>query len=457
MVLGGCALPDRGTKKAVVMKRNTTNVVGNYELGKVLGSGDFDCRIRLCTHRSGATYAVKIYSKHLLSEAPWMWAQLAEAVQVMRTMPKNEHIIEMVECFETDTDLFILMQFVANSMSLYKIYSTPKESIVDMVRLTFEQKRKILEQVVIGLQHMHASGVAHLGVAPDHILLTQKNRVKISFLVACKNVAPGELLEGMAGTTHTVAPEILRQVPYDPFAADVWSLGVVLYFMLSGGTYPFDGANTSRHILAHSVRPLNPQIPVDARDLVGRMMAPDPAKRVSLKEVLAHPWLGAEHTTMRALVSADMEGKQLRIKMPPGDLTRREAAAFLIQGVWRFMRAANVRPREPSPALAGGAAAPSHYLRAGGVTSPTHSHNGGLLDGSEVEDAGPVATYMAGLPAELPSWVGATNQCDVCGRLPPPRIHSHKKPYETVATTFDSKKRSFASAVTDGYTADKAS
>ena len=314
-------------------------VVGQYELGAVLGTGDFDCRIRKCKHTiTGGEFAVKIYSKEVLSEAQWMWDQLAEAVQVMRSMPKNEHVVEMVECFETETHLYILMPYV-KSLSLYHWCHRSENT-----RVPIERKRQIFEQLVRGVAHMHKSRVAHLGIAPDHILLGDTD-VKISFLVACKNVTVSregqpEKITTTCGTTHTVAPEVLRHQPYDPFAADVWSCGVVLYFLLNNGRYPFDGANTTKHILHDDRRPCTSSVPVEARELIDRMLDNNPDTRITIRDVLGHPWTTRATKALRAEISWRDEAKtQLKIKLPNVALDPPEQAAMIIQSVWRFLKA----------------------------------------------------------------------------------------------------------------------
>lgn len=383
------------------------SIVGQYELNKVLGSGDFDCQIRQCTHRlTGTTYAVKIYSKEVLSEAPWMWDQLAEAVQVMRTMPKNDNIVEMVECFETPSNLYILMQFV-ESHSLYKLFHTPKPQ-----RVPLERKRFIFEQLVRGVLHMHNNGVAHLGIAPDHVLVGQTS-VKISFLVACKNVEPGSRITDFVGTTHTVAPEILRQIPFDPFKADVWSCGVVLYFIMNNGRYPFDGANTSKHILAapNSVRPLDGDVPPEVRDLIMAMMNVEASNRPSIAEVLTHPWVGSQtQSTVTTAVAVWDEGrKQIRVN-PPRGLAPKEQAAVIIQSVWRLtqQRAANAEEdadEHPQPATPREREVPS--------AREDRRHETPL--------------QRAKAKWQTDKW--DPTRCPACNNPPPQRVHPGTRPY----------------------------
>jgi serine/threonine protein kinase len=361
------------------------NIVGNYQLGKVMGTGDFDCTIRSCTHiTTGLQRAVRVYSKQVLAEKG-SWQQLADAVQVVRTLPRSERIVETVECFETASYLYILMAF-APGISLYKLLvlgpsqyqphppttstsSTSAENNnnnnsspagnnkhADLV-LDLNDKRIIFLQVLQGLQHLHSHDVAHMGLAPDHILIhwdrggsqsATKFSVRIGFLVACKKVEPGQKMSHLCGTTHTIAPEVLRQTEaYDPFLADIWSAGVVLYFMLSGGKYPFDGANTSKHILAHDVRPLDPAIPQEAKQLVHHMMHPDPNQRPTLAQVIDNAWLNNKtQMSSKSMLSViqnavtakrdDASGKII-VRVMPLMFPRKELAARVIQAVWRLV------------------------------------------------------------------------------------------------------------------------
>jgi serine/threonine protein kinase len=402
------------------MAVNPRNTVGNYVLREVLGTGDFDCRIRKCSHKeTNVEFAVKIYSKQVLRESRWMWDQLAEAVQVLRSMPKNEHVVEMVECFETETHLYILMPYV-KSLSLYHWCHDP-ERFVPAV----EKKRQIFEQFMRGIAHMHKNHVAHLGVAPDHILYSDSGEVKISFLVACKNVIVKDgvvdKISVTCGTTHTVAPEVLRHQPYDPFAADIWSCGVVLYFLLNNGRYPFDGANTTKHILRDERRPCDPGLPTEAMDLLDRMLDKTPETRITYRDVLAHPWVvkGAAKT-MHAEVSWANEAKtQLRIKLPDDpSRTQRDRSALTIQAVWRFVRAKSR------------GTAVTHVARdASSNSSLAH------ISAAETSDLQPAtALRLAQLKwKQNKKWDPAL--CGNCGHPPPQRVRPGQPPYPDAGVT----------------------
>nr|CCC91427.1 putative protein kinase [Trypanosoma congolense IL3000] len=330
--------------------------VGKYELGKVLASGYFDCRTRLCTHIvTGAQYVVRIYNKNTLAEAKWMWERIREAIHVMRTLPKHENIIEISELFETESSLYILMQLFA-PMHVTKMYTTDAPT-GERITVPIQRTKLLFTQVVRGLRHMHDCDVVHFGLAPDHVMVNSQDQVKIGGLVSCKYVPKGtKLCRDIRGTMHTVAPEVLRNGEYDPYLADAWSLGVLLYFMLHRGRYPHDGANTTKNILYHRIRPPDPNLPVEAQDLLRSLLSHDPTTRLRVEQIMDHPFFTMEHTDVM-MTDGHLSGPQsgapywkvsgtLGTPAWKGTLQQRlpysysseETAAYLIQQFYRAYR-----------------------------------------------------------------------------------------------------------------------
>ncbi|EAN94886.1 protein kinase, putative [Trypanosoma cruzi] len=329
-------------------------IVGKYELGKVLASGYFDCRTRLCTHIvTGAQYVVRIYNKSVLAEAQWMWDRTRDAINVMRTLPKHENLIETVECFETQTSLYILMQLFA-PLQVTKLYTSETAS-GHRVMIPIQQTKHYYAQVVRGLLHMHEHNVVHLGLAPDHVMVNDRDQVKIGYLVSCAYFPKGEMCHDIRGTTHTVAPEVLRNEGYDPYLADAWSMGVLLYFMLHHGRYPHDGANTTKNIMYNRIRPPDPTLSPDARDLLARLLHPTPSRRMRVENIMSHPFFAANQSDTdnaegrgagRFVVSSpetyctlDLATGEdtVNIQIPYG-LSRQEEAAYIIQHTYRAYR-----------------------------------------------------------------------------------------------------------------------
>lgn len=527
----GALTSRNGTEPAAAQQQH--QVVGKYALGKVLGSGDFDCRVRLCTHTStGAVYAVRIYEKKILREAPWIWHQLAEAVQVMRTMPKHENIVEMVECFETASSLFILMNFVKGTSLTRLMNESSKWSGVTagaggkggvlipqpppggarhhlgespVVRPIVSPNQpsastgippsvaddaaflsripRIMAQLLKGVYHMHANQYVHLGIAPDHILLTddEDHMVKITFLVMCRNAPPNCRFTMVTGTTHTTAPEVLLQydhVGYDPRKADAWSCGVVLYFLLSGGTYPFSGANAKRNIIENNIRPLDPRLPRPALDLVVRLLSYNPAHRLTVEEALRHPYVASalggagmagargeigriggapsRTPTLFGIISYWSENIQKPVirKIPQG-LTQEETSALWIQHAWLVVRRRRkellqLKAEREDKELLMGLGGTRHQSMTGGSKRTNNaiadafgamqmvdsddevdeSHSGRQKrgQGNEEDDVSPSLKLLA----TMPPWQKA-HMCPSCQRMPPPRVEPGKLPFPYVA------------------------
>ena len=109
-----------------------------------------------------------------------------------------------------------------------------------------------------------------------------------------KIIGPSNTASEPFGTLGYVAPEVLKKQPYT-FSCDVWSLGCIIYALLSG-SLPFDHESqkeTIRMTLSDELvfdLPCWDDVSPDAKDLVKKLMQKDPRNRISLANMLAHPW-----------------------------------------------------------------------------------------------------------------------------------------------------------------------
>jgi len=175
--------------------------------------------------------------------------------------------------------------------------------------------RKFMSQLLAGVQHCHSCGVAHRDLKLENVLLTKEGVVKvIDFGLShiYQKGANGDYdrsvpLREMCGSKSYAAPEVLSGAGYDGFLADVWSLGVCLFAMLSG-FFPLDeasnndwrygklvelqkkGRSTTKSVYAWYKRSCTHlSAPVVA--LLDGMLAIDPKERLTMPAVLSHPWL----------------------------------------------------------------------------------------------------------------------------------------------------------------------
>ena len=105
-------------------------------------------------------------------------------------------------------------------------------------RLSEEESRRIFKQIVYGLAHCHCRSVLHRDIKLDNILLDKNGDVKICDFGVSRVIKRSQRITEQCGTPAYIAPEIISDRGYSGFDADIWSLGVLLFAMVSG-TVPF--------------------------------------------------------------------------------------------------------------------------------------------------------------------------------------------------------------------------
>jgi serine/threonine protein kinase len=261
--------------------------VGKYELGKTLGSGSFS-KVKLGVDEQGNQYAVKIIDKAQLAREH-MEEQLKREIAVMK-MLNHPNVVKLYEVMQTQNNIYLVLELVTGG-ELF-------ERIVTAKRFDEDTGRKFFQQLVVGLHYCHKQGVAHRDLKPENLLLSDKDQLKImDFGLSnmqkggVKEQNSGSLLNTVCGTPNYVAPEVLKEQGYNGITADVWSCGVILFVMLAG-YLPFDDPNMN-HLFNKIERGdfrMAKHFTDPAKDLIGKMMVVDPMQRITLDQILSHPW-----------------------------------------------------------------------------------------------------------------------------------------------------------------------
>ena len=150
----------------------------------------------------------------------------------------------------------------------------------------------IFKQIILALKFIHENNIVHRDIKLDNILLDLDNNIKICDFGVSKIINKNDIMLEQCGTPAYIAPEILLNKGYEGFGVDIWSAGVVLYAMLSG-TVPFKGTNLKElHnlIISGNYQPIN-DISMEASHLINNLLEIDPKKRITIENILNHPWL----------------------------------------------------------------------------------------------------------------------------------------------------------------------
>ncbi|KAH6615479.1 hypothetical protein B0J18DRAFT_280962 [Chaetomium sp. MPI-SDFR-AT-0129] len=254
--------------------------VGNYTLGRLIGKGSFG-KVYLATHK------LTNGSKVVLKSANKDDSNLAREIHHHRQFV-HPHIARLYEVIVTETLVWLVLEYCPGD-ELYNYLLQHGKLPVDKVQKTFTQ-------LVGAVCYVHRQSCVHRDLKLENILLDKNENVKLcDFGFTREYEGKANYLQTFCGTICYSAPEMLKGEKYAGEKVDVWSLGVILYALLCG-ELPFDDdddAITRTKIL--NEEPSYPDhLPSDALALLKSLLSKRPILRLTLPDILAHPFL-AEH------------------------------------------------------------------------------------------------------------------------------------------------------------------
>ncbi|KAG0704027.1 Pkinase-domain-containing protein [Suillus ampliporus] len=250
-------------------------VVGNYTLGKVIGEGAYG-KVRLGTHRITSTrVAIKQIPKA-------MSASLTREIHHHRQL-HHPHVTQMYEVIATESHIWIVTELCFGG-ELF-------DYLAEKGRLSERESSIIFGQLALAVAYLHEKGIVHRDLKLENVLLDERCRVKLGDFGFTREYDRGVYMETFCGTTGYAAPEMLQGKRYLGPEVDIWSMGVILYCLLTG-TLPFDDDDEA--VMKEKVikgKYEDPEwLSTDARDLIRNILEVDPAKRLTIPQILTSPW-----------------------------------------------------------------------------------------------------------------------------------------------------------------------
>ncbi|KAJ8521581.1 hypothetical protein ONZ45_g1760 [Pleurotus djamor] len=276
-------------------KRVDPKRIGLWKIGRTIGKGSSG-RVRIARHsKTGQYAAVKIVSKvsltsctslHNLAEQTGQSQLAIEREIVVMKLIDHPNIMKLYDVWETSTDLYLILEYVKGG-ELF-------EYLCNKGRLPTLEALDYFQQIIAAVNYCHQLNIAHRDLKPENILLDQDLNVKIAdFGMAAwqANQANDGLLRTSCGSPHYVAPEVCSGHSYNGSAADIWSCGIILFALLVG-KLPFDAEELAP--LLEKVKLGIFKMPADidplAQNLIYRMLKTDVNARITMPEILDHPF-----------------------------------------------------------------------------------------------------------------------------------------------------------------------
>lgn len=156
-----------------------------------------------------------------------------------------------------------------------------------------KEAAKLIHTVLESINHIHSNGVVHRDLKPDNIMVDENNEPKIIDFGLSKDLGQNiRELKSMVGSKMFMAPEIIERVSHS-FPCDMWSIGIILFMMLSGN-YPFDFKNLEYEIINEPILYLAKagwaNVSELAKDFINKLLKKDPSDRMTAKQALDHVW-----------------------------------------------------------------------------------------------------------------------------------------------------------------------
>uniref|UniRef100_A0A672V6E0 non-specific serine/threonine protein kinase n=1 Tax=Strigops habroptila TaxID=2489341 RepID=A0A672V6E0_STRHB len=255
--------------------------IGNYRLLRTIGKGNF-AKVKLARHiLTGREVAIKIIDKTQLN--PTSLQKLFREVRIMKGL-NHPNIVKLFEVIETEKTLYLVMEYA----SAGEVF----DYLVSHGRMKEKEARAKFRQIVSAVHYCHQKNIVHRDLKAENLLLDAEANIKIADFGFSNEFRLGSKLDTFCGSPPYAAPELFQGKKYDGPEVDIWSLGVILYTLVSG-SLPFDGHNLKE--LRERVLRGKYRVPfymsTDCENILRRFLVLNPAKRCTLEQIMKDKWI----------------------------------------------------------------------------------------------------------------------------------------------------------------------
>ncbi|XP_006104766.1 ribosomal protein S6 kinase alpha-5 isoform X1 [Myotis lucifugus] len=257
--------------------------IENFELLKVLGTGAYGKVFlvrKISGHDAGKLYAMKVLKKATIVQKAKTTEHTRTERQVLEHIRQSPFLVTLHYAFQTETKLHLILDYI-NGGELFTHLSQRE-------RFTEHEVQIYIGEIVLALEHLHKLGIIYRDIKLENILLDSNGHVVLTDFGLSKEFVADEAERAYSfcGTIEYMAPDIIRggDSGHDK-AVDWWSLGVLMYELLTGASpFTVDGEKNSQAEISRRILKSEPPYPQDmsalAKDLIQRLLMKDPKKRL---------------------------------------------------------------------------------------------------------------------------------------------------------------------------------
>ncbi|KAI3384524.1 hypothetical protein SNEBB_003592 [Seison nebaliae] len=258
------------------------NIINFYEFYSTIDKGNFSL-VKLARHSLLSHYvAVKVIDKEKLNKEENERAYLE--IESLKKLQKVKEVIRLFQIMETPSMLYLVTEYLPNG-NLFKY-------LCKNGRLNEDDARKLFYNICRSVEKCHSHNIVHRDLKAENILLTENNNIKLCDFGFATSFQKNVPLKSWCGTPTYAAPEVFEGKDHDGTSADIWSLGVLLFTMVSG-YLPFLGENDQeiRRQVISCQYTLPFFISKECKDLISRILVYEKEKRFNFQQIYKHTWI----------------------------------------------------------------------------------------------------------------------------------------------------------------------
>lgn len=264
------------------MSLTTPPKIGPYEFKGEIGTGAFSCVKLVQNMDTNDFFACKVISKEKLS-TPKRMERFEDEIRIQQQL-RHPNVVRIYDLLKDTQNYYIIMEFCQGG-ELFQY-------IVDKGKLTEDETKPILDQVLEAVKYIHKMGVVHRDIKPENILIDQNGKVKLSDFGLSKFVSmKSNLVKTPCGSPCYASPECLSGLPYNGYISDMWSVGVLFYACVCG---QLPWTKRSQAELYAQVKAGKYEVPQtltpECQDLITKLMDTDTNTRITPDDALKHEW-----------------------------------------------------------------------------------------------------------------------------------------------------------------------
>ena len=261
----------------------------SYEMKDIICKGRYGT-IRVGYHKIKKRFvAIKIINKKAMSKEDM--ENIRNQINILKIVT-DEFVLKLLDIIENESYLYIMTELCKGG-DLYSYLNQRSFKISE------EKAAKLVYKLAKSVSFLHTLGIIHRDLKPENILMTDMTDdadIRISDFCICKRLEPNETTKEIVGTLGYMAPEVLMGKDYN-YSADVWSIGIITYLLLTG-YLPFDDEGEDKEVIRKTLFESIPfyndswkNVSSKAKEFIRKILKKDKEERITIDGILSDPWI----------------------------------------------------------------------------------------------------------------------------------------------------------------------